>query len=43
MLEHIELGLTYQIDLSQIKWSNYRSLLMGQAGRRKRGRPITNL
>ncbi|WP_339665600.1 tyrosine-type recombinase/integrase [uncultured Pseudomonas sp.] len=43
MLEQIELGLTYQIDLSHIKWPNYRSLLAGQAGRRKRGRRTTNL
>lgn len=43
MLEQIELGLTYNLDLSQIKWSNYKILLLGQAGRRKRGRPTTKL
>lgn len=43
MLEQLDLGLAYTLDLECITWENFRQLVIMQKGRLKRGRPIASV
>lgn len=40
--ETLEQGLRYGVELTHVNWDNYKSLMLAQAGRKKRGRRSTH-
>jgi integrase len=43
MLEQLELGLVYKLDIERVTWDSFRQLVDAQKGRIKRGRPNTKI